>query len=240
MLADYIANMRANGEIDETLLQYMHNRRDLGGTESDASEHSPRPTKAKGHGSLPRASDPNAGTGDEAADKASTHSSDDSDDSDGERCTTESEVGDETPSRLTAGHNPRLRPDIASADATSSDSDPFSDEGGHGLSPTRGQDDFDVMDWGRPSLRRKKGKGSRAQITLDGCDSETEQKLQAAWKVDRLKKKKRKKQREELRALGLLGQRTNPDDLRVKYPIGMTIQEVAAEVRTFLTGVDEM
>ncbi|KND93298.1 Protein SQS1, partial [Tolypocladium ophioglossoides CBS 100239] len=233
MLADYIANMRANGEIDETLRQYIHNRRDLGGTESDVSDDSPRPTKAKGHGNLRRASDPNADTGD----KASAHSSDDSD---GEKCTTESEVGDETLSKLTAGQNPRPGPDVGRGDATSSDSDSSSDEGEHGLGQMSDHDDFDVMNWERPSLRRKKGKASRAQIKFDGCDSETEQQLQAACKSDRLKKKQRRKQREELRALGLLGQKTSPDDLRVKYPIGMTIQEVAAEVRAFLTGINEI
>ncbi|POR36892.1 Protein SQS1 [Tolypocladium paradoxum] len=237
MLADYIANMRANGEMDETPRQYMHNRRDLGGTESDASDHSPTPSNSKRHSGLGRASGPDAGTGDEVADKASAHSSNDSD---GERCTTEREIGDETLSILKAGQHPLSGPDMGRRYTTSSDSDSSADEGEHGLGPTSGHDDLDVMDWERPSLRRKKGKGPRAQMTFDGRDSEVEQQLQAAWKSDRLKKKQRKKQREELRALGLLGQKTNPDDLRVKYPIGMTIQEVAAEVRTFLTGVDEI
>jgi hypothetical protein len=94
------------------------------------------------------------------------------------------------------------------------------------------------MDWDRPSLRRRKGKGARAQISFNMSDSELEASLQASWKSDRLKKSERKKQREEMRALGMLGKK-DPDDLRVKYPDGMNMDQVADELQTFLMGSDE-
>lgn len=101
-------------------------------------------------------------------------------------------------------------------------------------------DDLDMMDWERPSLqRKKKGKGAQAQINFNVSDSEMERALQAAWKNDRLKKSERKKQREELRALGMLGKKVNPEDLRVKYPDGMSMEQVADEFRAFLFGTDE-
>ena len=63
---------------------------------------------------------------------------------------------------------------------------------------------FDVMDFERPSLRRK-SKGRRANLPFELEDSELEQQMELAWDNDRLKKKQRKEEREEQRALGLLG-----------------------------------
>ncbi|KNB06121.1 hypothetical protein FOXG_08171 [Fusarium oxysporum f. sp. lycopersici 4287] len=85
------------------------------------------------------------------------------------------------------------------------------------------------------SARRQ---GARAQISFNLSDSELEASLQASWKSDRLKKSERKKQREEMRALGMLGKK-DPDDLRVKYPDGMNMDQVADELQTFLMGSDE-
>ncbi|KAK7440559.1 G-patch domain-containing protein [Colletotrichum acutatum] len=98
-------------------------------------------------------------------------------------------------------------------------------------------DDFDFMDWNRPALKPKKGKGAKGKVPVfDISDSELEGKMQAAWKNDRLKKAERKKERQAMRTMGLLGKHANPEDLRVKYPHGMELEQIADELRTFLLG----
>ncbi|KAG8162638.1 hypothetical protein KVR01_007116 [Diaporthe batatas] len=99
-------------------------------------------------------------------------------------------------------------------------------------------DDLDLMDWGRHNPPRKP-KGKRGQPTFDISDSELEETLQATWKADRLRKKDKKQQREELRAQGLLGKNVDPNDPRVKYQSGMTLDQIKEEMRTFLCGADE-
>lgn len=99
-------------------------------------------------------------------------------------------------------------------------------------------DDLDLMDWGRHNPPRKP-KSKRGQPTFDISDSELEQTLQATWKADRLRKTEKKQQREELRAQGLLGKNVDPDDPRVKYQDGMTLDQIKEEMRTFLCGSDE-
>lgn len=98
--------------------------------------------------------------------------------------------------------------------------------------------EFDPMDWERPSIRRKRGKGGKAKLdlNLDNIDSDMERTLQAAWRSDRQKKADRKRERQEMRARGLLGKKANPEDTRVKYPAGMTTDQVADEFRSFLIG----
>ncbi|CAI7576357.1 unnamed protein product [Penicillium glandicola] len=92
---------------------------------------------------------------------------------------------------------------------------------------------FDVMDFDRPSLRKKpKGKQSIPDVVLS--DSEFEIELQQAWQNDRTKKKMRKMEREELRAQGLLGRKAGHPDLKVKYPKEMNMQEFMTEIRSFL------
>ncbi|PNP45980.1 hypothetical protein THARTR1_10853 [Trichoderma harzianum] len=97
---------------------------------------------------------------------------------------------------------------------------------------------FDFMDWERPSLRRKKGKGRRLQLLGEDIDSDLEEQLQSAFNNDRLKKAQRKKEREELRAVGLLGKKGQVD-LRAKYSTGITMGQVAEEVKLFLIGSQE-
>lgn len=99
-------------------------------------------------------------------------------------------------------------------------------------------DDLDLMDWGRHNPPRKP-KSKRGQPTFDISDSELEETLQATWKADRLRKKEKKQQREELRAQGLLGKNADPTDPRVKYPTGMTLDQIKEEMRTFLCSADE-
>lgn len=99
-------------------------------------------------------------------------------------------------------------------------------------------DEMDLMDWGRHNPPRKP-KSKRGQPTFNLSDSEMEAHLQATFKKDRLRKKERKLEREELRAAGLLGKYGNPDDLRVKYPTGISIDQIKEEMRTFLQSDDE-
>ncbi|KAI0881009.1 uncharacterized protein GGS22DRAFT_174029 [Annulohypoxylon maeteangense] len=96
-------------------------------------------------------------------------------------------------------------------------------------------DELDLMDWHRPSLKNFE-KGSP---TFDVSDSELNEAMKATWQKDRLKKAEKKKAREELRSQGLLGKNTNPDDLRVKYVGGMSLDDLADELESFLLGSQE-
>jgi hypothetical protein len=59
-------------------------------------------------------------------------------------------------------------------------------------------DGFDVMNFERPSLK-KKPKGRKGKLILDDVsDSELEESMQVAWDNDRIKKKKRKQEREKV------------------------------------------
>ncbi|SPQ25898.1 dbb7f978-f873-4c6f-9281-4b015e99a38f [Thermothielavioides terrestris] len=64
----------------------------------------------------------------------------------------------------------------------------------------------------------------------------TKSPLQAAWQRDRERKKIRKLEREALRAGGLLGKNMDSNDLRVKYPSGMKLDDIKAELTSFLLG----
>lgn len=115
--------------------------------------------------------------------------------------------------------------------------------GGRGPAPSAREvadafDDLDLMDWGRHNPPRKP-KSKRGQPTFDISDSELEETLQATWKADRLRKKDKKQQREELRAQGLLGKNVDPTDPRVKYQTGMTLDQIKEEMRIFLCSADE-
>ncbi|CAN8104967.1 unnamed protein product [Discula destructiva] len=116
--------------------------------------------------------------------------------------------------------------------------------GAHKLNPSASAiadvfDDMDLaMDWGRHNPPRKP-KAKYGQATFGLSDSEMEAHLQATFKKDRIRKKERKIEREELRAAGLLGKHGNPEDLRVKYPTGITIDQIKVEMRSFLQGDDE-
>ena len=98
-------------------------------------------------------------------------------------------------------------------------------------------DGFDVMDFDRPSLK-KKPKGHRGKLEFDLSDSELEASMQMAWDNDRIKKKERKQEREELRAQGLLGSKNGKPDLKQKYKEGMGIHVVKEEIKKFLMGND--
>jgi len=96
-------------------------------------------------------------------------------------------------------------------------------------------DGFDVMDFDRPSLK-KKPKGRKGKLVLNLSDSELEAEMQMAFENDRVKKKERKQEREELRAQGLLGSKNGKPDMKQKYKEGMGIHEVKEEIKGFLIG----
>lgn len=94
-------------------------------------------------------------------------------------------------------------------------------------------DGFDVMDFERPSLK-KKPKGRRGKLPFDVDDPELEASMAAAYENDRIKKKERKQEREVLRAQGLLGAKNGKPDLSAKYSEGMSFDAIKEEIREFL------
>ncbi|XP_044715459.1 r3H domain-containing protein [Hirsutella rhossiliensis] len=183
ILDDYIANMLENGEIEEQTSQKPHQRH-AGREKSDGS------------------------VGDKATENIDTQSLDGAHSG---NSGAESELDDETLAKLFAGQSLDPRLGTGRNDQHESDSDSTDDVRGHGRGPTPQWDEFDFMNWERPSLQRKKSR----------------------------RKKQRKKQREESRVLGMLGHGTKPDDLRVKYPTGMSTTEVTQELRSFLVCMRE-
>ncbi|KAJ4308758.1 squalene synthetase-like protein [Fusarium piperis] len=232
-LADYIANMKENSD-DEYFRQLLEGRSDdSDGAEEDASDSLAVTSKQQRVSSKLKAVD----IGDPDEDQDEDLSEDDEKDEDDEVA---SEIDDATLARLIAGQE--LSQDLGMEDVHFGDSSSDSDSSSDNKTKKRQQaidDDVDLMDWERPSLRRRKGKGAKAQINFNLSDSELEAQLQAAWKTDRQKKSERKKQREELRALGMLGKKADPEDLRVKYLDGMNMEQVAEELRVFLMSSDE-
>ncbi|KIW00944.1 uncharacterized protein PV09_07683 [Verruconis gallopava] len=87
---------------------------------------------------------------------------------------------------------------------------------------------FEVMDFERPLLRRKKTKG-RPNFPFVVSD-ELRQDIEHAWENDRSKKKMRRKEREEMRRQGLLGN----SGVASKYGEGMTIWQIGKEFESFL------
>ena len=92
---------------------------------------------------------------------------------------------------------------------------------------------FDVMDQ-QISCLHKNAKGRREKFSLKLSDSELEQSIHTTWENDRIKKKKRRQEREELRMQGLLGKK-NKLDLKTKYSEGISMSEVKKEIRDFLS-----
>ncbi|KAJ0413126.1 hypothetical protein BJY00DRAFT_68927 [Aspergillus carlsbadensis] len=91
---------------------------------------------------------------------------------------------------------------------------------------------LDIMDFSRPSLRKKAKNGSD-HFKFDDLD-ELEAEMLNAWNHDRLKKKSKKKEREQLRAQGLLGRRKNDPELKIKYAAGIGIEDLKSEIRLFI------
>ena len=99
-------------------------------------------------------------------------------------------------------------------------------------------DGFDVMDFQRPSISAKKRiKTRKGRPIFDISDSELERSMEDAWGLDRMKKSAKKREREELRAAGLLGKgQAGKTDTKAKYKEGMTIEDIKEELKGFLMG----
>jgi hypothetical protein len=95
------------------------------------------------------------------------------------------------------------------------------------------EDDFDITDFDRPSLQRRRKKGD-LPILATVTDPDIREQLGTAWAKDREKKKTRRQEREELRQKGLLGTSTpSENDLHFKYPQRMNLFDVKTELREF-------
>ncbi|KAK1753456.1 hypothetical protein QBC47DRAFT_386441 [Echria macrotheca] len=95
--------------------------------------------------------------------------------------------------------------------------------------------ELDIGAWDQPDpLMKRKARRSKQPPNFNVSDSELEAALRKAWERDRERKKGRKAEREKLRAAGLLRKKATPDDLRVKYQSGMTLDEVQHEFVGFL------
>ncbi|KAF4121583.1 R3H domain [Geosmithia morbida] len=234
-LADYIANMQENGEIEQLMSPDSRNMRDLGGSQDEEDmlrEATPENVLSAGT----KLDSPGSHTRDNAIAKASSAKLRSVND----QYSSQSDADDEILAKLIAGQDLSDNANQAwpeEFDFSSSDStdDKKAPQNQFDI------DDFDVMDWERPSLRKKRNKkAAQSQPTFDVSDDELEQTLQAAWKNDRFKKSERKKRREELRELGMLGKNAGtPNDPRVKYPDGMKLEQVAEEIKDFLRGADQ-
>lgn len=235
MIADYIANMEEDSDTDEPTHQRFNNR-DIGG-----DDHA---------------------FGKEAS---QDHQSDDNDEDDEEEVESPNDnadaVDDETLARLLSkqeelgmGSTELILTDAWVADQTATSASSSRRAGKSTKSP-RGPrdripsasavadafDDLDLMDWDRPSLQNLgKGKGKRGKpVTFGVVDPDMEAAMQAAFANDREKKKQRREEREALRAQGLLGKHANPEDLRVKYREGMSLEDIKLEITAFLLGGEQ-
>ena len=238
LIADYIANMQESGEYDSFAQTHAYRQRDLGGSSGEVFVEDD-----SGHSSLqsPIRLANDRKTDDEESGEASkekSHRADRESQDDAKQDCSESdgELDDETLARLIAGQEFDGKPEVNPLEESSSDSSEDDKE-------SKAFDSDDLMNWNRPSLqskKMKKGKAAKASIGFDVSDSELEQALRTAWKNDRMKKSQRKREREEQRALGLLGKNVDPDDPMVKYSMGMTLDEVTEELKRFLQNKDDM
>ncbi|KAI9666317.1 MAG: hypothetical protein M1821_004252 [Bathelium mastoideum] len=98
--------------------------------------------------------------------------------------------------------------------------------------------DFDIMDFDRPSLQATR-RGFNPNGPSDGLDKEQFAAMLSTWEADRQKKRLRKREREELRAQGLLGKKHGKPDLSAKYSQGIGAQDIIDEIRGFLMSTHE-
>ncbi|KAK7719298.1 squalene synthetase-like protein [Botryosphaeria dothidea] len=93
---------------------------------------------------------------------------------------------------------------------------------------------FDIMDFERPSLKKKK-KGRAAELPFELSDDELVAQLVNSWENDRSKKRLKKQERVELRSQGLLGKKNKfKPDLNAKYNEGMSFVQIREEIKVFL------
>jgi hypothetical protein len=238
ILADYIANMTANSDDDflAGYLQSFSGQRDLGG------DH-----QAVNFGS----GDEKSPTGDDLlGDQESMASSTSDAEGDDEDEDMDADMDDETLARLLAkqeelgmGGDDLLlfSSSFAKTEVTKTQGKRLSRALRGSASATQvadALDNLDIADWSQLTGQSRKRR-SKQPPNFNVSDSEIEAALRTAWQRDRERKKSRKLEREALRAEGLLGKNANPDDLRVRYPSGMKLDDIKAELTSFLLGSTE-
>lgn len=238
ILADYIANMAADSDDDFVgRLQAFSGQRDLGGDEGavnfgSGDEKSPRGDDWLGNGGVESVK-----SGSSDAEEEDFRSGDNED--------MDAEMDDEAIARLLAKQEELGMGGDDLLLFTSS----FAQTGSRkaqGKRPAKATycpasatqvadafDNLDLADWSHLTGQTRKRR-SKQPPNFNVSDSEIEAALKTAWSRDRERKKNRKLEREALRAEGLLGKNANPDDLRVKYPSGMKLDDMKAELTAFL------
>ena len=244
ILADYIANMVANSDDDfiSSQLQSLPRRRDLGGDHDAVNVGSEDEKSPRGDDFL----------GNEAAESVGSGSSDaEGDDSvNGDDEDMDADLGDEALARLFAKQE-ELGMDSDDLLLFASSFAQTGSRKAQGKRPAKATggpasaaqvadafDNLDLADWSHLTGQTRKRRNKQPP-DFNVSDSEIEAALKSAWGRDRERKKGRKLEREALRAEGLLGKDANPDDMRVKYPSGMKLDDMKAELTAFLLGSAE-
>ncbi|KAK1999672.1 G-patch domain-containing protein [Colletotrichum falcatum] len=248
MIADYIANMREHGDDEGLIPTQAYSRRDIGGSlsESEDIEESFQTLSAPGEATLEFGDDDKKldeteleahimtqVIDPERLQKAQKQSPQNNTTRVDNALLTALETDVSYLGSLDQSHAEDASPHSETTDQEDIEDDVFASTADRLATEVH---DFDFMDWSRPALKRK-GKRAKGKVPVfDISDSELEGKMQAAWNNDRLRKAERKKERQALRAQGLLGKHANPEDLRIKYPHGMGLDQIADELRAFLLG----
>ncbi|KAK4641954.1 squalene synthetase-like protein [Podospora bellae-mahoneyi] len=251
ILADYIANMSANPEddfISDQLLSF-NNRRDLGGDNFalnlGSGDENDMPVVEDLSGDEQQAESSGSGLSDADEDDGDENDEPDEDDD------MDADMDDEELARLLAkqeelglgsdelvlipesfGVSKRGAKKGGQKRATSSSFAKFA----NASSVADAFDDLDLADWTVPVPRKRR---SKQPPNFNISDSEIEAKLKLDWSRDRERKKERKLARESLRGQGLLDKNASPDDLRVKYPVGLRLEDFKTELVAFLISSDE-
>ena len=244
ILADYIANMAANSDDDflSSQLQSLPGRRDLGGDHDAVNFGSGDEKSPLGDDFLGNQEGGSAGSG---------SSGDEGDDSvNGDDEDMDADLGDEALAQLFAKQE-ELGMDSDDLLLFASSFAQTGSRKAQGKRPAKAiggsasaaqvadaLDNLDLADWGHLTGQTRKRR-SKQPPNFNVSDSEIEAALKSAWGRDRERKKGRKLEREALRAEGLLGKDANPDDMRVKYPSGMKLDDMKAELTAFLLGTAE-
>lgn len=239
ILADYIANLADDSDGDDILTSHLRtlaNRRDLGGNENAVNFGD----DSDGMEDM-----------DVMSETGGSNASDDGDENE-QLDIDEEDIDDETLARLFAKQE--------ELGMGSNELVLFSEEAAFNVrkvknkkrtgrtegfpSATAVADAFDGLEltdgWANPGfIPPGRNRRSKQPPNFNVSDSELELALKTAWQKDRERKKQRKLEREDLRAQGLLGKHANPDDLRVKYLTGMTLDNIKTELVAFLLSADE-
>ncbi|KAK4099963.1 hypothetical protein N658DRAFT_497948 [Parathielavia hyrcaniae] len=248
VLADYIANMAANSEDDffAHLLQSSSNQRDIGGDHEAVNFGSGDEKSPRGDNMWGDRESIISGTSDAEEDDIK---------SDGEDEDMDADMDDETLARLLAkqeelglGSDGLLlfSSSLAKTGTRRKQGKRLMKPGSSSdlrgpASATQAAGAFDILDladWSQLTGQSRKRR-SKQPPNFNVSDSEVESALKSAWQRDRERKKNRKLERETLRAEGMLGKHANPDDLRVRYPSGMKLDDMKAELTSFLLGSAE-